>query len=416
MSTKIEQAVKEICKEHLTPGYYLGVKDKSIDKTSSFWRSFMVPMADDIVHDKKFMFWHEFRKKYPHLMPTDICPCDEGDYIATSNSYIERAISQGYWWLGFPVDCDFTQFLQPGENPFSSRSFQQSVRDHFLDLRDKLFMGFDQKEEYWSAMMMMHGSLIVRPKGGKPYELKFERDCDLNCVITDPECMWCQNPKEDGNKARPWDDIRYMQEKIWDKNRGFFDVIIANRRTCNWMMTAVNKYIEKCKDISTAEVLLPRHLTAAAGFDLPPPMDGARLAFAIPNGERTALMYCVDTNFVFCDNDTGKEVCVNPLADGKVYFFNRNGGGTNQLGARMAFGRIHNYNATQAAQKRFFHQHITPSGKSLKYHGESSPTILIECPNGSACLDVCGGKIPEYKPFENLCSSIEEQGKESVNG
>ena len=415
MSNKVEQAVQEICKERLTPGFYLGVKDKSIDKRSSFWRDFIFPQSQDIVHDKKYMFWDEFRRKYPTLMPTDICPCDEGDYIATSDSSIQRMVSQGYWWLGFPVDCDWEQFLRAGENPYNSESFASRVEDYFLDLRDKLFSGFDQKEEYWSAMMAMNGSIIVNPKGGKPYELKFERDCDLNCVITDPECMWCHEPKKgDDVKARPWDDFRFMQEKIHDKNRGFFDVAITSRRTCNWIRNAVNAEIKRCKDAGTVQILMPQQLRQA-GVDLPLPQDGATLEFAMEFGNRRMFIYCVDTSFVFCDEDTGEEVCVNPMKDGKVYFYNINGGGTNQFGGRFAFGRIHNFHATQPMQKRFFHQHITDSGKSLKYHGESSPTVLIECPNGSACLDVCGGNPPpELTTFENNCSIKEEEVKNAA--
>jgi len=295
MSNTVELAVKEICDKQLTPGYYMGMKDRTVDKRSAFWRDFIFPRSNDIVHDKKFMFWHEFNKKFPMLMPTDICPCDEGDYIATSDSYIEKMVSMGYWWLGFPIDCDFEQFLKPGECPYTPGSFQEQVRDYFNDLREKLFMGFDQKEEYWAACLAMDGVIEVHPDGGKPYEVHFKRDDDLNCVIEDPACQWCQDPKKGDVTHRPWDDIRiHIVEKLWDKNRGFPDTIIMNRTTCNWMRNAVSQMLATCKDVQTAQILLP-HMISLAGYDVPLPMDGAALEFVMPMGNRNINIYCVDT-------------------------------------------------------------------------------------------------------------------------
>lgn len=400
MSTSVNQAVKQICREHLHPGFYLGIKDTTVDKRSSFWRDFIFPAANDIVHDKSYMFWHEMRKMYPSLMPTDICPCDEGDVISTNQAYNEVMVSQGYWWLGFPVDCDFSQFLKPGENPFAAGSFRESIEDYMLDLRDKLFMGFDQKEEYWSVLMATKGEIQINPKGGKPYMLQFKRDADLECEITDPECQWCFDPKKDAKttQARPWDDILRMDEKLFAKNRGRTDAIVMNKITCDWMRNSLNAFLMNCKEggLPFLQLMLPTQIRAA-GLEMPASFDGARLAFAISVGENTVPVYCVETTFQFCDPDTGQEVCVNPLDDGKVYGFNINATPRNTLGGRFAYGRIHNFHAEQDMQKRFFHQSISDTGKSMKYHGESAPTVLIECPNASWCLDVCGGSAPEVK-------------------
>lgn len=394
----INEAVRKICTENLTPGFYAGTLDKTVDKRSTFWRDFMFPRSRDIQHDKEYMFWHEFRKMYPTLMPTDICPCDEGDYIATNDSYEQVLVSQGYWWLGYPVDCDFRQFLMPGENPFNSRSFSESLEDYMLDLRDKLFAGFDQKEEYWSVMMATVGEIQIRPKGGKPYWLRFQRDKDLNHTITDPECQWCFDPKKDAKttKAMPWADILMMDEKLFKKNRGRTDVIIANKKTCDWWRNALNAFLLNCKSggLPFLEMMLPNQIRAA-GLEMPASFDGARLAFAVAVGENMVPVYCVETTFQFCDPDTGEEVCVNPLADGKVYGYNLNATTNNTLGGRFSYGRIHNFHSEQDVQARFFHQHITENGKTMKYHGESAPAVMLECPNASWCLDVCGGAAPK---------------------
>lgn len=399
----INEAVKRVCTEHLTPGFYAGIKDKTVDKRSSFWRNFIFPQSNDIYHDKEYMFWHEFRKMYPTLMPTDICPCNEGDYIATNDSYEEVMVSQAYWWLGYPVDCDFRQFLKPGENPYAAGSFSSSLEDYMLDLRDKLFMGFDQKEEYWSVMMATEGEITIHPKGGKPYTLSFKRDEDLNLSIEDPACQWCFDPKKDAKstQARPWDDLLRANEALFQKNRGQTDVIVMTKKTCDWLRNSLNAFLMNCKEggLPFLQLMLPTQIRAA-GLEMPGSFDGAQLAFAVDVGGQMVPIYCVETTFQFCDPTTGQEVCVNPMKDGKVYGFNINATSRNTLGARYGYGRIHNFHSELDVQRRFFHQHITENGKSLKYHGESAPIPLIECPNASWCLDVCGGSAPVEKGEE----------------
>lgn len=395
----VNEAVKRIVGRDLTPGFYMGVKDKTVDTRSSFWRDFMFPRSQDIIHDKPFMFWDEFRQMYPTLMPTDIDPCNEGDYIATNEAYERVMVSQAYWWLGFPVDCNFEQFLKPGENPYNSRSFAESIQDYMLDLREKLFEGFNQKEEYWAVMMATQGKIEIRPKGGKPYNLRFERDKKLNHVITDPECQWCFDPKKtklESVKASPWNDMKMMNDRLFDLNRGKTDLIIANRQTCNWFRNCVNAWAFQCKEagIPFMEVMLPTAFRAA-GLEMPEPYDGAEVEFFVAFGSRLVPFYCVETSFQFCDPDTGAPVDINPVKDGKVYGYNRSATRNNTFGGRFSYGKIHNFNADMNAQARYFDQHVTPNGKSMKYHGESAPAALIECPNASWELDVCGGKAPK---------------------
>lgn len=388
MSKKVEQAVRILCDDVLTPGFFAGIRDKTVDKRSSFWRA-NVFNQPDIVHDKDFMFWAEMQERYPHLMPTDICPCDEPDMIATNDSYVSKAITMGYWSSGFPVDCDFTQFLRPGENPFASRSFDEAVAEYFVKLRDRLFRGYDQKEEMWSFLLATKGSVTIEPKGGKPYVLEFKRDKDLELTV-DSGCEWCTE-KGEKNNADPYADIVRMNDALFDKNRGGLNMIVMNRQTCNWLKQSMAARVKDCPELAMSQFLSPTSTNFATN-ELPPKFDGARLDGIMPIGQQNVMVYCAETSFQFCDPDTGIEVCVNGLEDGKVYGYNTDSSSDHAFKGVWMYGRIRNHFAEETLQKRFFRQYIEPSGKSMKYIGESAPSALVECPNGSVCLDVCPTK------------------------
>ena len=385
MSNKVEQAVRIIADEILTPGFYMGLKDKTIDKRSTFWRANMFSQAD-ILHDKEFMFWHEMQTRFPYMMPADICPCDDVPMIATNQSYTSRAISMASWGQGFPVDCDFTQFLMPGENPYTSSSFEEAVTRHFVDLRDKLFMGFDQKEEYWSMMLSLGGSIIVEPIGGKKQEVSFKRPDDLELEV-DSGCEWCTE-KGEKNNADPYADILRMHNALFDKNRGGLTKIVMNRQTCEWMQTANAALVKDCPELALSRFLRPT-TTNFATSELPPKFDGARLEYIMPIGQDNVQVYCVDTSFQFCDPDTGEEICINPLEDGKVYGYNTDPQSNHAFNGVWAYGKIRNFHKPDGLMRRFFHQWINDSGTSMKYQGQSSPMAFVGCPDGSVCMTVC---------------------------
>lgn len=398
MAINVNKAVAEIAQQVLIPGYYLGVKDKSVDKRAgNFWRGLLFPAANDIQHDKEYMFWHEFRDQYPTLMPTDVAPCEEGDSISTEHSVQPRYVTQGYWHTQFPVTCDFSQFLLAGENPYQSRSFQASIEDYFLDLREKMFGGFNDKEEYWASRLATTGKLIINPKGGPKYEVSFKRDNDLNLQV-ESGCSWCSKDVKDFDgetapKARPWDDFRRGNDALWQKNRGGVDLWIMSLETANDMRQCINMHIAAQRTGRAIDILFPDQ-ARLAGVEMPPEFDGARVEFFVRHGARVVPVYVVETNFTFCEGD--KEICVNTMSDGVMYGFNlRNG--NNTFGGRFSYGRIHNFHADQVMMQRFFHQDIARNGKSMKQYGESAPMALIECPNASVQFIVCPEKYKAPK-------------------
>ena len=389
MTINVNKAVASIVQTNLVPGFYLGVKDKSVDKTSSAWRESLFPRSQDIQHDKEYMFWDEFREKYPMLMPTDVAPCETGDLISVNEAFERRFVTQGYWHAGFPINCDFTQYLRPGECPYTSPKFAVAIEDYFLKLREKLFMGFNQKEEYWSSLMATGGVLTIKPKGGKDFQVKFERSPDLNLTV-ERECTWCIDPKDfDGNtrpKARPWDDYKRMNDALWEKNRGGVTMFVGTKKTLDASLIVINEYISSLRDASTAQILFPNQIRNA-GMDMPAEFDGQRLYYVVTIGTRIVPVYAMETTFTFCD-DKGQEVCVDSMRDGVIYGFNQSIG-NNTFGGRFSYGRIHNFFADDVEVPRFFSQEIALNGKSMKYWGESAPMALVECPDASVCMVVC---------------------------
>lgn len=391
MSNNVNKAVAAISNRLLIPGFYLGVKDKTIDRRDNgFWGSLFA--GEPIRHDKEYLFWDEFQDRYPDLMPTDVAPCEEGESFSMQTSYAPKFVTQGYWHLEFPLTCDFSQYLRPGENPYSSPAFSAHVADYMLKMRNKLFGAFSRKEEYWMSRMGTAGKLIIDPRGGQKFEVDFSRSDDLNLRV-DAECSWCKyDPKNSENdmdkmpRARPWDDFRRMDDTLWRKNRGRITRFAMTLETSNHLRNVINQYIANSKTGRAIDILYPEQI-AQAGAQMPVEYDGSRLEFIVLIGARRVPVYTVETTFTFCDSD-GKDTEVNTMSDGIIYGWNENVG-NNAMNGRRSYGRIHNYHAENVMQDRFFHQYITANGKSMKYFGESAPMVLMECADSSVSMVVC---------------------------
>ncbi len=392
----VNDAVQKICANVLTPFYYAGMIDKTVDKRAMWFNDMFFPESMDIVHDKRKMTWHEMSERFPSLMPTDVCHCEEGDFISMTEYYMERTVSHGHWWLGFNIDCDFAEFLQPGENPYASGAFQIQVEDYFNKMRIKLQNAFRTKHELWAVQMLTEGEITVKPKGGLPYKIQFQRDGDMNHTINDQAEMWCNVGKDSKKCPDVIRHIEMMDDMLFKKNRGRGDIMFMNTTTCNWLRACLTQQIKDCKELALAQFLMPSTIRNA-GLEVPRPVDGARF-FGRFSADREIDIYCVDTNFQFCDPDQdGKEVCINPIKDGDVYLVNRNATQNNTLGSRTAYGRVHNFHNSQRLTKDFTHQITNPRGTCMELFTQSSPTKLLECPNASVKWNVCGGKAPEKK-------------------
>ena len=389
------KATMEICERDFTPFFYLGAVDKTVDKgTGTFWTDYFFPESTDIVHDKRKMVWHEFADQHGVVLPTDVCPCEEGDYVSDYDSYVERSLTMANWWSGATVDCDFQQFLRAGENPYNSGSFREQLEDYFLGLQRKVFDGFKYKRNLWAAQLLTQGFITVKPKSGKPFDVHFKRKAELEHTITEPECMWCQNlPKGELPKHEPWADIEMMDDKLWDCNKGRTTDVVMNRQTCDWYKDAVNAFLMNCKDVATFRVLLPTQ-ARQAGLEMPAQFDDARLSFIIDRGTYQINVWCVEETMCFCDPVTGEDLEFNILKDGDVYGFNRNGTSRNTLGGRFAYGQILNFFNEDDNVKQYFRTYVPEHGLNIKHYGQASPMAMLTCPDASWHMNVCGGEAP----------------------
>lgn len=381
----IELAVKSHCERWMTPSFYIGDIDKSVDKPApSIFRDYLFDGAD-IITDKERLFWRELQKKHPNIMPTDVCPCEEGDYAASTEGWEEKWMSFAYWWKGVNVDCDFTQMLKPGEDPFTSKTFKQALNEYFMSLKVEVDDGFDMKENLWSNQMFVDGAVTVHPQSGKPFEIQFKRDSKLETTL-DADCCWKHDPKKDGEATHmPLRDIDHKDLALWKCNKGITDNIFMNSTTCEWFK--MGKDVQECLKSYNPRLFVPNLLQAG---NLEPELnfDGAKEVFRIGQG-RTIRIWCVEECFNFCDPTTGRDVEVPVLKDGCVMGVNKSATPRNTFGGRWAYGRIRNFHMSIDRAKRFNHQHIPDHGKNIKWHQESAPVPLVTCPDASWKMWVC---------------------------
>lgn len=376
------------CVDRLTPSFFAGARRKRRQVTPRFFRDVIFGQPDILTgHDRAH--WYEIQDNNPDFVPPVVCPCDDYDFINTTEHYEEKEAKFPYMQLAASVGCDFIYRNGPGEDcDGQGRTLGEAIENQFIKEQMHVEKAFDNIEELWAAEMAITGRIKISAPGIKEYYLESKRCPTLEENLQADDC-WGKN--KCGN---PLDDIEMMNDRMFCKEDGgnLTSHVIMSQETCNAMLASPD-LVDCFKNGYNPRLQFPQLVDQGAANQEPMiPFRGARLKFNLDIGGSSLQIWCVNAYFNFYDPVNNCKVKKNLLPFGKVIGFDLSNA-ENAYGGRYMYGAIQNMNAGRnRAMKRYSRAYIPDHGKNMKFTTESAPMPIVYCPNASWCLNACSDK------------------------